>query len=263
MRITKKHVVGIVLVLSSIALVITSSKLLLHDFPSKQYFSSIYFGYAFAALVCTHSAFFFANLELRDVSGKGLSKNVPRYIDYGVTVLIAAGLVQIYFSEDVFAKYIAHVSGTKAEIVTNIRSKAASHLRDDCKSRDGLQVDICKKLGVERCEQNGGFSVEYCKKLDEIVNAKDLEEYISRTLSKDSEFLDHAIGYVNTSEGPVGVKSPIARYVNQYTALSEYGVAPQDPAPKFAWSWVALILLPLVISLRATKTSLEIFGDLS
>lgn len=201
-------------------------------------------------------------MELKEVRGKGLSKNVPRYIDYGVIALISIGLAQIYFSEDVFAKYIEQISGTKEEIVTNIRNKAAAHQIDDCRQKEGFDVELCKKLGLENCTQNGGFTVEYCRKLDEIVSSKNLDAYILTTLSKDSEFLDHIIGYISSPQGPVAIKSPIAKYVNQYVALGEYGVGPQNPDRKSTWSWLTLVLLPFILSLRATKTSLELYGDL-
>lgn len=244
MRITKKHFAGIVLFVSFVILAIASQGLLLGNFPRKQYFTTTYFAYSVAALAFTHSVFFFANFKQREAGGKGLSKNVPRYLDYGVTALITFGLVQIYFSEDMFVKYIRQISGTKTEIVAKIRIKAESHLKEDC------------RLKTE-------FTIEYCRKLDEISNSKDLEEYISKTLSNDSEFLNHNIAH-RTGFGPSQpVSSPIKRYVNQYMALSEYGVMPQDVDHKLAWSWLVLILLPLIISLRATKTSLEIFGDLS
>lgn len=229
---------------SCAALVLTLSKLLLQAFPSRQFFTLTYFGYSAAAVVFVHAAFFFANFELREIRGKGLSKNVPRYLDHVITTLIAIGLIQIFFSEDIFAKYIEEVSGTKPEIATNIVRKAAAHLKEDCGNKEG-------------------FTVAYCKKLDAILKAQNVNDYILTTLSKDTEFLEHPIGYIATYQGPMVLRSPIERYVNQYTSLIEYSAAPYRSSQKSAWSWMALVFLPLVLAFRATKTSLELYGDLS
>jgi hypothetical protein len=244
MKVKRKHVLCTITMFSFAGLGMTLFKLLLQDFPSRHFFAITYFGYVVAALVFVHSAFFFANLELKEIGGKGLSKNVPRYLDHVVTALIAIGLVQIFFSEDIFAKYIEQISGTKPEIAMSIKQKAAAHLKDDCKNKEA-------------------FTVDYCKKLDAIVKAQNIDEYVSKTVSKDSEFLEHSIGYVVSPEGPMVLRSPIERYVNQYTSLGEYGVAPQRSDHRSAWSWMALVLLPLVLAFRATKTSLELYGDLS
>lgn len=244
MKVTRKNVLGMIAMFSCVVLVITLSKLLLQGFPSRQFFTVTYFGYAAAAVVFVHAAFFFVNLEHKEVRGKGLSKSVPRHLDHVVTTLIAIGLIQIFFSEDIFAKYIEEVSGTKPEIATNIVQKATAHLKEDCGSKSE-------------------FTVAYCRKLDSILKAQNIDDYILMTLSKDTEFLEHPIGYVATPQGMMALRSPIGRYVNQYTSLVEYSATPNRSSQKSTWSWVTLILLPLVLAFRATKTSLELYGDLS
>ncbi len=259
----KKQVYGAIALVAAMAVALTSLKLLVHEFPDKTYFVPTYVAYSVAVLILVHSFFFYVNLELKDMRGKGLSKNVPRYIDYCITLLIGVGLVQITFSQDIFARYIGQISGTRAEIVENIRSTAETHLFKDCPERKGLVVDICEKLKLENCSQNEGFTPGFCRKVHGIVATSDLDEYVSKTLRKDSEFLNHPIRYYVTQQGAVAVRTPIASYVNQHTALIDYGIAPLNPERKDTWSWLALVLLPIVLSFRATKTSLELYGELS
>ena len=249
--------------LAATVVAFTSLKLLVHEFPGRDHFVSTYVAYSVAVLILVHSVFFYVNLGFRDAYGKGLSKNVPRYIDYCITLLIAIGLIQVTFSQDVFARYIGQISGTRAEIVENIRSTAQTHILKDCPEKKGFTVQICEKLQFSNCSQNEGFSPGFCKKLIGIVSSSDLDQYISKTVSKDEEFLNHPIRYHATPQGPIAVRSPIASYVNQHTVLIEYGISPLNPERKDAWAWLALVLLPVVLSFRAAKTSLELYGDLT
>jgi hypothetical protein len=244
MKVGRKNLLGAIAFFSFVVLVITLYKLLLLGFPSRQFFAVTFFGYSAAAVVFVHAILFFANLESREIRGRGLGKDVPRYLDYVVTILIAIGLIKIFFSEDIFAKYIEEVNGTRQEIATKIVRQADAHLKEDC----GTKKE---------------FTLTYCKKLDAILNTKNIDDYIVTTLGRDTEFLEHPIGYQATAQESTILRSPIERYVNQYTTLTEYSVAPYRSSQKSAWDWVALVLLPFVLAFRATKTSLELYADLS
>lgn len=259
----KKFLFFAIAFVSFTVIVVTSSQLLLGNFPSKNNVTAIYFAYAAASLVFAHAVAFWINHMLMEMKGKGLSKNAPRYIDYGITMLIAIGLVQIYFSDEVFGKYITRIGGTKHEVLQKIKTKAEAHLEEDCTPRNDIVAHVCNKIGATKCEQKGGFTPDFCAKLGEISMANDMESFVSNVLGKDTEFLNHPIGYVATPSGPHFIKSPIASFVNQYVALSEFGVAYSDQDRQYVWSWIVLILLPIIISMRAVKTSLEIFGKLS
>lgn len=259
----KKKLLGIGAVISSMGAFFAFQKLVLNDFPSKENLATIYFLYAATLLAAFHAATFWLRLELIETRGRGLHKNTPRYIDYSITALIAVGLFQIYFSHDSIAKYISKVSGGKQEILSNIQSAAQKHLDSDCKPDTGILVKVCEFVGMENCKQKKNFTAEFCSKTAEIPGQADLGKYVTETLSRDRKYLDHPIEYAMYQGGAQPIYSPIRTLVNQFVASSEYSIAPNDTDSRFALNWVTLILLPIVISLRALKTSVEIFGQLS
>lgn len=259
----KKTLFGVGAIISSTGVFLALQKLVLNDFPSKENLAVIYFLYAAALLVALHAATFWLRLALIEKRGRGLNRNTPRYIDYGITALIAVGLFQIYFSHDSVAKYIAVVSGDKQEILNDIQSAAQNHLDRDCKPDSGFLVKACEFAGMENCRQKKRFTAEFCSKTAEIREQADLEKYVTETLKRDRKYLDHPIEYAVYQGGAQTIYSPIRMLVNQFVASSEYSIAPSDTDSRFALNWVTLILLPIVIALRALKTSVEIFGQLS
>lgn len=258
----KKFLLGLG-ALSSLAITLFAlQKLILNDFPSKSNIAMIYFLYASALLATLHTAIFWLRLELLETRGCGLPKNTPRYIDYCITIIIAVGLFQINFSEDSMAKYITTISGTKQDILTNIQNAAQKHLDTDCKPDSGLLVEVCESMGRENCKQKKRFTTEFCMKTAEILNQKNMENYILEVTSKDTEYLNHPIEFIATNGGPQAVYSPLKRFVNQLSSSVEYSKTSINSESKLALNWIIIILLPLIIALRALKTSVEIFGKL-
>lgn len=258
----KKILLGLGAFFSLAITLFALQKLILNDFPSKANIAMIYFLYASALLATLHAAIFWLRLELLKKRGCGLPKNTPRYIDYCITIVIATGLFQINFSEDSMAKYITKISGTKHDILSNIQSAAQKHLDTDCKPDSGFLVEACEAMGGENCKQKKRFTTEFCMKTAEILNQKNMEEYILEVTSKDTDYLNHPIEFIAANGGAQAVYSPLKRFVNQLSASVEYSKASINVESKLALNWIIIVLFPLVIALRALKTSVEIFGKL-
>ena len=60
----------------------------------------------------------------------------------------------------------------------------------------------------------------------------------------------------------VGIPSPIVPMMKLLYSREEYRKLPIDSVTSNAFTWVALLLLPVGIALRLVKTSLELFGKL-
>lgn len=207
-----------------------------------------YFTYFVFTVIVLHLGFFALNTQKKLKTGKTLSKNLPKYLEYIYAALLTIGLTQIFFLSTQFAAYITLVSGDEPTIIKEIMQQSRSHLAVDC--------------------PKGGefFTDEYCEKLQQIVDAPSPDTYITDIMLTDYPFLNHAIrkDFHATQGGMVEIYvfSPIKKYADSLRAIKEYGGACHPATTNDAFKWVAFMLLPIGIGVRILKTSVELFGDL-
>ena len=218
--------------------------LAIDDFVPRQWLIPAYIAYCLTVVLWLYALVFYLHLDSKVSRGTGLSKRVPKYIDYIVTALLTIGVLQISFADNWLGKYIDARGGDKAALIEKIRTQAERHLTHDC-------------------GRSSYFSITYCSKLRLITSASDLPVFIKATLFNDTEFLNHTTGIYLTGYTAFSATSPIRDYVNRYRSLLEYEGVGGNEGPRTAWNWLALLLLPAVIGFRALKTSLELYADLA
>ena len=87
----------------------------------------VYLAYAFLVLLLSHSIVF----ALKE-SGRQLSKKIPKYLEYFYTLIVAAGLFQIFVYAPRMADYVIWLWGDKDYIAHQITLVAKSYLQDEC-----------------------------------------------------------------------------------------------------------------------------------
>lgn len=239
---------SILLGCSALGLIITTAQLTIGPFPSAPILFTVYFIYSVCALAFFHALFFLANLLSLRIRGYTLSSRYPKYLEYVYAALISVGVLQVLVMAPQFSDYITFRRGDDAALYDQIAKQA--------------QTDV-----AERCPKGGEyFTKHYCDKLRRIVEAQNPQDYIHSAVLRDHEFLTHAVGvsYVVSQSGPQAIKevSPIFHHADALRARREYGAMTPSRGGR-ALAWIGALLLPLGISLRVVKTSLELFGKLS
>lgn len=227
-------------------LVLTALSLSTANFPVNGRLYVTYLWYSVCVLVFLHSAVFLRSAMLAS-RGRALSRNLPRYLEYAYALLLSVGLAQVLFMSSQFSAYVTLVSGDESELVSRISKQASLHLNEDCKK--GGQF----------------FTKDYCEQLQKIVDSKSPNQYITSVVIFDDKFLAHTVRREMRPAGHsamlVDVPSPIARFANAIRAQREYATSPVAPNHSRAFSWIAVLLLPIGIGLRVLKTSVELFGN--
>jgi hypothetical protein len=241
---SKARVAGLIAWASFIPVAVLFRSLAISDFPPRTWLSEAYIAYFFGIIIFVHAVTFFLHFVKKNSKGIGFSRQVPRYFDYLVTVLLTVGILQITHAEGWLARHIDQVTETAPDLIVKIRQQAQTHIHNDC-------------------GKNSYFTKSYCDRLIEITKQSDLQSFVERSLMRDSDFLNHTIQKVPAF--PVGIdnKSPIKSYVTQLKDRLNYANARTLESRRSAWAWVTMLLLPLVIACRAVKTSLEVFAELS
>ena len=228
-------------------LLVTAIPLTIGPFPSPSGLIRVYLGYAASSLVFVHAFYFSLNLLSVRLRGRTLSQRQPRYLEYAYAVLISVGLINVVVMAPQFSDYIAYRRGDDNALYAQISQQAKSDLRDRCANGDRF------------------FTKDYCEKLRRIAEAEHPRDYIEASVLNDHEFLSHITGlsYAVTQGGPQPLNevSPITQHANALKARREYGAATPSPTGR-ALAWIGVLLLPIGISLRVVKTSLELFGRL-
>jgi hypothetical protein len=214
------------------------------NFVSPRLLSPVYVTYFASTVLWLHCLAFYLHLDAKISRGRGLSKQVPKYLDYAVTAILAIGIMQISFADEWAAKYIDEYAGSKIELIDKIRARAQKDIKYNC----GKDVYYTK---------------EYCDRLQEISSEPNLAEFIQAKLFGDSKFLNHSTYQVSVFSGAVPGMTQMRGYIYQYRAILDYESTNDGTNARSAWSWLTLLLLPFVIALRALKTSLELFAELS
>jgi hypothetical protein len=123
---------------------------------------------------------------------------------------------------------------------------------------------VARGYMAKECKLPGStqrFTKEYCAKVKMLAEATEPKEFIVKEVLDDYYFVGHTINIVPMAPGGVAyVQSPIKQYADQMSALRGYSARPAPVGASNAFSWIALLLLPIAIALRLTKTSLELFG---
>jgi hypothetical protein len=142
--------------------------------------------------------------------------------------------------------YLLLAIGNEDAIATKIQSVARGYMAREC----ALPLT------------NRYFTKEYCEKVKSLAEATDPKDYIARVVVDDTAFLSHTTNIIPMGQPGVVAyaQSPIADYVGQFNALRAYSARPTPVGVGNAFSWIALLLLPIAIALRLTKTSLELYG---
>lgn len=200
-----------------------------------------YFGYSLSAVIFFHVIFFGINSLLQ---GNKHRKRIPKYLEYAYAIIISMGLAQVFFSAPRIATYIKFISGTEEELSGKIVEAAREHVKTKCVNPDKF------------------LTLEYCTKLRHLADAPVAIDYVLKNVLSDDAFLNQVHGYFSTKGGSVAIVSPIKMYANQLRAQLEYGQLSNSDATPNIFAWLALLLLPIGISLRLVKTSLELFGNL-
>jgi hypothetical protein len=216
-------------------------------FPTGTDLYVTYLTYAAGVIFCLHVIFFGFNRFHLMTFKRPMSKWVPKYLEYAYAGVLLVGLAQVFFAGQRYADYIRVIAGDEDAILDRIKGQAKEYVEGGC-----------TKANPEF------FDVPYCNKLRDLIATQDLKRYVYAVAMKDAEFLNHPVGW-NPTSGQTGatdlyLKSPIAEYVNQLTAMAEFGKAAEGPLWNNVYGWLGLLLLPLGIGLRVVKTSLERFG---
>jgi hypothetical protein len=226
-----------------------------------RFLSALYLFYAISTIILIH-AFFFAWDRLRTTTGKGhLSKNVPRYLDYGYTAIVTLSLFQIFFYGPKAADYVAWFNGSETQLAAAIKKAAVEHVTDDCPNKGTRTLDE----HWFRLPKNYNFTETYCAKLKKLVDAEDVLGYIESEVIPDRAFVTHKIAddFSISSDGSRTWSSPIEDLVSRLTLVKDYRRArTAEDENSAVFTWWSMLLLPVGIALRLTKTSLELFVEL-
>lgn len=242
---SKAHLASGIAFATFVPLVVLFRSLSIADFPPQSWLTLAYAAYFLLSIVFTHALVFHLHFNKRSSLGVGLSRQAPRYIDYLATTLLAIGAIQISHAEGWLARYIDQITDPTPVLIAKIDAQARQHLQTDC-------------------GKNRYFPPTYCNRLLEITKESELTDYVQRNLMHDTDFLEHPIGFAGTPPaGVIALYSPIRSYVRQFAAKEEYSNATFRIDRQSAWTWFTMLLLPLLVALRATKTSLEVFAELS
>jgi hypothetical protein len=193
------------------------------------------------------------------LSGRGISARAPKYLEYAYTIVISLSLTQILFSS---AKILEHFGDDEKALISALRSAA-----DETFAKCRYSVDNkVPRVGVPFAHN---YTPEYCDQLDSIRKASDrqLDEEVLPRLAADRKFMEYVTELVIPAD-PQGRGQPMEVYSGVPAAISRIqnvrklrqlaSLKQTDP-----FGWLAIVLLPLGLALRLTKTSLELYGKLN
>jgi hypothetical protein len=219
----------------------------------------VYLYYASAMMIVLHAIFFLAQAAVES-KGKRLSKNIPKYLDYAYTLIICVGLFQIIGSIPRVAEYVVWLQGDETYLANKIKAIAAGYLADECINKSTKR----EERGFFRVPVDYFYDAQYCGKLKRVVEAPDVREYVEKHVLPDDAFVNHTIEDASDAEFVRVKQSPITDIVARFRLVRSYSEARGAAASPLSGpvAWVTLLLLPLAISVRLVKTSLELYGNL-
>ena len=107
------------------------------------------------------------------------------------------------------------------------------------------------------------FTDEYCAKLKKIIDARDVTEYVAKSVVDDPAFFN-PIGELEGYDPDMPYLEPpddeIRRLVNRFKVVHEYVSlkGESNSAGSNRLAWAGMLLLPIGIALRIVKTSVEL-----
>jgi hypothetical protein len=233
---------GLALPMPFLVFLITS--LLGSQIPTGKTLYFVYFAYFVLLLICLHYVFFAINWWLFQ-NDSIHCKRLPRYVEYIYALVLCIGLLQIFFSEQRIIRYLSMAGVPIHRLAEEAQSIAVTYLNRQCVSGD---FEF--------------FTLDYCMKLHEFSRQSDPLDFIKSTLSKDSDFLNQAIGRTYLPKvGATPVFSPIKNIINAIMSYDYYSQASNRKSHSDELGWIFILILPLGVSLRVVKTSLELYGE--
>lgn len=218
----------------------------------------VYLFYACLVVVFLHIQFFTWSAALSK-SGKPLSRNVPKYLEYVYTILVSVSLLQIFAFAPRLADYVSWFHGDEAALVRQIRSVAESQLKNECVNYGTRKI----REPYDSAETEYFYTPSYCSKLEKIMSVSDTREYILTNVIGDSGFANHVTDQKIDGDAIQVHLTPIRDLVDRLIVVREFSRLKDtsDSLKSTILAWIGMLLLPIGIGLRLVKTSLEIFGD--
>jgi hypothetical protein len=197
------------------------------------YFPIVYLLYFAMILLILHLIFL----------SRRFSKSTPKYLEYAYLTLLAIGLLEIVASNSKMISYMKVMIKNDEALLEDIRLAAREEAGWECEQTNSQNTNWGRETFARQ--------QLYCNKLSWIAHAENLKEYVTE-LSRDAKFMNRQFFGTRTSRA-------IRTFVNapQYRMM-----APTEDSRAVVFSWLTIILLPIGIGLRVTKTSMELYGDL-
>ena len=220
----------------------------------------IYFIYTVSGVVLLHLMIFKREEELAK-RGRHLSKKFPKYLEYFYTVIVSVSLAQIFLFTPRMADYVTWLQGDENYIGNQIKNVAQSYLKNECINRSTMVWNPRK--WIEERRDATYFTDEYCAKLKKIIDARDVTEYVAKSVVDDPAFFD-PIGELEGYDPDMPYLEPpddeIRRLVNRFKVVHEYVSlkGESNSAGSNRLAWAGMLLLPIGIALRIVKTSVEL-----
>jgi hypothetical protein len=182
-----------------------------------------------------------------NVSGAGITARAPKYLEYAYTILISLALVQIFLSSPKILEYFEDAN----DQFKFLKQEAQKKLTE------------CRQYTAPngKKDPNIFYTSDYCQKLEMITTANDFDDVALTKLDNDPDFTRFVIGMVFLDRlRPI--YSDIPYQLHRLLALKALRADASDRKSD-PLAWISIVLLPIGIALRITKTSLELFGKLN
>jgi hypothetical protein len=252
--VSKPAILAIGAVASYAAAAGTGLLLIQGDVHSIRALAAMYIVYSLSMIVALHCCGFGLPLwfEFRP------SKRLPKYLEYAYMVLILVSLLDIINFAPRYYLYLSS-KGNEASLLDQIAGMAETQLRDNCGK--GPQHSSSGRFNVWV-----DFPADYCEKLAGLVKGKQQKDAVLK-IAKDPDFIGRGrvvTHFVTSVKGEMHLSefgNPITGLIQRLSVLDTFQKYSDDPAAEAGLKWIAMLLLPIGIGLRALKTSLELFGD--
>lgn len=204
-------------------------------------------------MIFFHFAFLWAPGKL---SFPRLPRTTPKYLEYVYILCISFCLVQIHTFPGNFLPWLNFVYGDESTILGHIKSEA--------------------KAEQSNCGQTNSkfFTSSYCDDLAKILSVDGARAMVDLSAHIDGLLQSHQIGersmstfekftHADRDSDFVPIYSPLAEYSYELRTMRNFaGYKAPRTDYDLVFKWISILLLPVGIALRATKTSLEL-GQMS
>jgi hypothetical protein len=204
---------------------------------SKPYFllSFNYWAFVLLSFLFFHAFVFFINKWLK-VHGVSNRRYLPKLLEYVYAIVLCVGLFQVFIYNQRVTEYINYSSPEEDVLLNQIRARAKRHVLEECGSEQAQDA--------------------FCTQVKAIVDAKsqdDLKAKLRTTALRN--------GSIWTGYNRPAVPE-LLDLIFLFDAKELHGKASNSTAESSLFWWIGILLLPIAIALRVSKTSLELFADL-